>query len=74
MDAGEHHNLELGMQNALGKSQKTWFKYPHIVYDYPSAQIFSVADYGFVGYLHDILPLMTAESKNRGRKGFKYLT
>ena len=34
-----------------------------------NAQIFSIADYGIVGDLHEILPLMTEEIKERGLKG-----
>ena len=35
----------------------------------PNAQIFSIADFGIVGDLHEILPLMTEEIKARGLKG-----
>jgi electron transfer flavoprotein alpha subunit len=35
----------------------------------PNAQIFGVADFGIVGDLHEILPMMTEEIKARGLKG-----
>ena len=35
----------------------------------PGAQIFSAADYGIVGDLHKIVPLITAELKQRGLRG-----